>query len=96
MSQAILKPIFPYSMNSILSKVRHSNTLFLTINLHFLVVLLVLWLGSHVGRGGGGQLQCRSESAQYSEKQQSPCEEDGVGGLEFEKNKCWKNNKVHT
>ena len=27
--QAILKPIFPYSINSILSKVRHSNTLFL-------------------------------------------------------------------
>ena len=40
--QAMLKPIFPYSMTSISSKVRHSNTLFLIIILHFLVVLLVL------------------------------------------------------
>ena len=32
--RAILNPIFPYSITSILSKVRHSNTLFLTIILH--------------------------------------------------------------
>ena len=30
--QAILKPIFPYSITSILSKVRHSKTLFFAIN----------------------------------------------------------------
>ena len=30
--QAILKPIFPYSITSILSKVKHSNTLFFAIN----------------------------------------------------------------
>ena len=51
--QAILKPIFPYSITSILSKVRHSNTLFLAINFSFschplgalvrLCVLLKLW-----------------------------------------------------
>ena len=42
-----------------------------------------MWRG---GGGGGGaqQLQCKSESAQCSEKQQSNCEED-VGGLKFEK-----------
>ena len=34
--------------------------------------------------GGGGGGQCKSESAQCSEKQQSPCEEGG-GGLKFEK-----------
>ena len=33
--QAILKPIFPYSITSILSKVRHSNTLFFAINFSF-------------------------------------------------------------
>ena len=33
--QAILKPIFPYSVTSILSKVRHSNTLFFAINFSF-------------------------------------------------------------
>ena len=41
--QAILKHIFPYFITPILSKVRHSNTVFLTIILHFLVVLLMLW-----------------------------------------------------
>ena len=30
--------------------------------------------------GGGQQLQCKSESAQCSEKQQNPCEGDGGGG----------------
>ena len=35
--------------------------------------------------GGAQQLQCKSESAQCTEKQQSPCEEDGGGGLKFEK-----------
>ena len=33
--QAILKPIFPYSITSILSQVRHSNTLFFAINFSF-------------------------------------------------------------
>ena len=33
--QAILKPIFPYSITSILIKVRHSNTLFFAINSAF-------------------------------------------------------------
>ena len=33
--QAILKPIFPYSIISIFSRVRHSNTLFLTISFAF-------------------------------------------------------------
>ena len=33
--QAILKPIFPYSITSISSKVRHSNTLFFAINFSF-------------------------------------------------------------
>ena len=49
-------------------------------------------------RGGGAQqLQCKAESAQCSEKQQSPCDEDGGGGgLKILKNKCWKNNKVNT
>ena len=41
--QAILKPIFRYSITSILSKVRHSNTLFLTIILHFLVIRVGYW-----------------------------------------------------
>ena len=41
--QAILKPIFPYSITSILSKVRHSNTFDLLLTFHFLVILLVLW-----------------------------------------------------
>ena len=33
--QAILKPIFPYSITSILRKVRHSNTLFFAFNFSF-------------------------------------------------------------
>ena len=33
--QAILKPIFPHLITSILSKVRHSNTLFSAINFSF-------------------------------------------------------------
>ena len=33
--QAILKPIFPYSITSILRKVTHSNTLFFAINFSF-------------------------------------------------------------
>ena len=33
--------------------------------------------------GGAQQLQCKSESAQCSEKQQSPCEGDGGGGLKI-------------
>ena len=35
------------------------------------------------GEGGAHHLQCKSESVQCSEKQQSPCE--GEGGLKFEK-----------
>ena len=34
--------------------------------------------------GGAQQLQCKSESVQCSEKQQSPCE-GGGGGLKLEK-----------
>ena len=37
-----------------------------------------------VGGGGAQQLQCKSESVQCSEKQQSPCE-GGGGGLKLEK-----------
>ena len=39
------------------------------------------------GGGGGGaqQLQCKSESVQCPEKQQSPCEGGGGGGLKLEK-----------
>ena len=33
--RSILKPIFPYSITSILSKVRHSNSLFFAINFSF-------------------------------------------------------------
>ena len=33
--QAILKRIFPYSITTILSKVRHSNTLFFAFNFSF-------------------------------------------------------------
>ena len=33
--QAFLKPIFPYSITSVLSKVRHSNTLFFAFNFSF-------------------------------------------------------------
>ena len=44
-----------------------------------------------VGGGEALQSQCKSESAQCSEKQQSPCE----GDLNFEK-KMLENNKVHT
>ena len=40
------------------------------------------------GGGGALQLQCNSESAQCSEKQQSSCE--GDGGLQFEKNNARK------
>ena len=34
------------------------------------------------GRGGAQNEQCKSESAQFSEKQQSPSEGEG-GGLKF-------------
>ena len=44
------------------------------------------------GGGGAQQLQCKFESAQCSEKQQSPCEGDG---LKIRK-KMLENNKVHT
>ena len=44
-----------------------------------------------MGGGGEQQLQCKSDSAQYSmvSVQQSPCEEDG-GGLKFAKKKLEK------
>ena len=48
-----------------------------------------------VGGGGGAQqLQCKSESAKCSDKQQSPREGDG-GGLNLFK-KMLENNKSHT
>ena len=43
-----------------------------------------------MGEREAHQLQCKPQSAQCSEKQQSPCEEEGgggVGGLKFEKKK---------
>ena len=43
-------------------------------------------LGRFPCGGRAQQLQCKSESAQCSEKQQSPCEWEG-GGLKFER-KC--------
>ena len=42
------------------------------------------------GGGGAQHLQCKSESVQCSEKQQSPCEGDGGGGLKFEEKKSTK------
>ena len=41
--QAILKPIFAFSITSILSKVRHSDTLFFAI-FYYLVILLIVLL----------------------------------------------------
>ena len=46
------------------------------------------------GGGGALQLQCKSESAQCSEKQQSPCE--GDGGTKILRKKMLENYKVHT
>ena len=58
--QGIEKPIFPYSITSILSKVVHSNTLFLTISYAFpcrplgaLVRFPCVW-------GGGGHNYCNA------------------------------------
>ena len=48
-----------------------------------------------MGGGGAQQLQCKSESARSSENNRALVRRMG-GGLKFEKNKCWKNNKVHT
>ena len=42
-----------------------------------------------MGEREAHQLQCKPQSAQCSEKQQSPCEGEG-GGLKFEKKKCLK------
>ena len=44
----------------------------------------VVCVGGGGGGGGAQQLQCKSESAQCSEKLQSPGEGEG-GGLKFEK-----------
>ena len=48
------------------------------------------------GGGGGGaqQSQCKSESAQFSERQQSPAEGES-GGLKFEKIKAGKQLSPH-
>ena len=46
--QAILKPIFSYSMTSILSKVRHSNPMGGTL------ILSYVYVGSGYFFGGGG------------------------------------------
>ena len=43
--------------------------------------------------GGAQQLQCKSESAQCSDNQQSPCEGDGGGGLKFEEKNARKRMK---
>ena len=43
------------------------------------------------------QLQCKPQSAQCSEKQQSPCEGEGGGGaLDLKKKMLEKNNQAHT
>ena len=90
--QAIKKPISPYSITSILSKVVHSSTLSLTISFAF--------SGRPLGAlerfpcGGGGHIICNASLSQpnVQKKQQSPCEGGGGGGgLKFEKKKCLKN-----
>ena len=65
--QAILETHFPYSITSFLSKVVHSNKLFLTISFEFPCRPLdALGRFPCEGRGGAQQLQCESESAQCS------------------------------
>ena len=65
-----LETNFPYSITSILSKVVHSNTFFLTFSFEFPCRPLGALV--RVPCGGGGH--SKSESAKCSEKQQSPCE----------------------
>ena len=55
--QAILKPIFPYSVTSILSKVRHSNTLFLSISFACPCRPFGALVKFPCGGGGGGAQQ---------------------------------------
>ena len=50
----VWSPYFPYSITSILSKVRHSNTLFLTITFAFLCRPLGALVRFQCGGGGGG------------------------------------------
>ena len=63
--QAILKSIFPYSITTILRKVRHSNTLFLSISFAFpcrpLCALVRFRWVCVWGGGGAQQLQCLSQ-----------------------------------
>ena len=51
--QAILKPSFPYSITSILSKVRHANASFLTICVAFTCRPLGALVRFPCGGGGG-------------------------------------------
>ena len=45
---------------------------------------------------GGQRLQCKSELAQCSEKNnRALVRRMGGAGLKFEEKKCWNNNKVH-
>ena len=92
-----LKPIFFHilltSISSITVKVRHSNTLFLTISFAFPCHPLGALV--RLSTGGGGHSNCNASLSQRNvQKQQSPCE--GGGGLKFGIKKCWKNNQVHT
>ena len=64
--QAILMPIFPYPITSISSKVRHSNTLSLTISFALPCRPLGAFVRFPCGGGRAQQLQCMSESAQCS------------------------------
>ena len=83
--QAILKPIFPYSMTSILSKVRHSNTLFLAISFafpcHQVWVSPMFRKTAEPLRGGGG---LKFEEKKARKKQPSPHQRKNLAlGLSF-------------
>ena len=93
--QAILKPIFPHSITSILSKVRHSNTLFLIISFPFLCRPLGALVRFPKGDVGGHSNCIASLSQPNGTTKQSPCEGRG-GGLKFEKKNAGKTNKSTT
>ena len=75
--QAILKPIFPYTITSILSKVRHSNTFFLTISFEFpcrplgaLVRFTCVCVCVCVGGGGGTAIAMQVCQPNFQKKKQ--------------------------
>ena len=59
-----MKAIFPYSITSILSKVRHSNTMFLTISFSFPYHPLGALLRLPSGGGGKGHSNCNASLSQ--------------------------------